>query len=153
MKKLLLSLCFIISINCFSQSLDTVSDQTLILRSQDWAWLVGKFGQGVDSLDRAIIRSIRTQVLLANPATWNTNVTITGLKGRHIIWMYAEYSRSSFNEILNLGSNNAERTTIYTNIRALTNSAIQYNIGLIDTFWTEQYLNNRRGGKEILLDN
>jgi ABC-type ATPase involved in cell division len=153
MKKLITLIVILISINSFGQNLDTVTNVTLTLRSQDWAWLIGKYGAGNDSTDRAVIRSIRAQVIAANPQTWTTNVQITGLKGRHIIWMYHAFNTAGFQEIVNMGNNTAERTTIYTTIRNINNSAIQYYIGVIDGNYANQFIDTRRNGKEILLDN
>ena len=136
----------------YAQNLDTVT-VNLTLRSQDWAWLVGKLGAGGDSTERTQIRSLRAQMIAANPTTWTENVQVTGIKGRVIIWMYSTYCSAGFQEIINMGSNIAERTTIWTNIRALSNSAIQYYIGVIDGNFSSQFINTRQSGKSILLDN
>jgi hypothetical protein len=152
MKKIILALLIIISLNSFGQNLDTVS-VSLTLRSQDWAWLIGKYGAGTDSTDRAAIRSIRTQIIAANPQTWNTNVTINNVKGRVIVWSYNAFCSAGFQEVFNMGSTTAERTTIWTNIRAINNSAVQYFIGVVDANFTNAFLENRKRGKEILLDN
>lgn len=149
MKKILLALCIIISVNVFGQE-GTVN---LTLRSQDWAWLIGRIGSGNDSAERQAVRNVRTQILAANPPTWNTNVQITGIKEKHIVRMYLEYNRASFGEMMNLGATNAERTTIYNNIRALVNTYIQTQITVIDNSWTTEFTNNRSQGKSIVLDN
>lgn len=152
MKKIILAIFILISINSYSQNLDTVT-VSLTLRSQDWAWLVGKFGAGTDSIERVQVRNIRTQIIAANPQTWTTNVTINNLKGRVIIWMYNAFATAGFQEIVNMGANTAERTTIYTNIRNINNSAVQYFIGVIDGNLSNMFINSRQNGKEILLDN
>jgi hypothetical protein len=54
---------------------------------------------------------------------------------------------------MNMGSTTAERTTIYTTIRNINNSAIQYYIGVIDANFSNQFINNRQSGKSILMDN
>jgi hypothetical protein len=136
----------------YAQNLDTVS-VSLTLRAQDWAWLVGKHGAGNDSTERVAIRNLRAAVLVANPATWTTNVTINGVKGRIVIWMYNAFCSAGFQEVINMGSTTAERTTIYTTIRNINNSAIQYYIGVIDANFTNQFINNRQSGKSILMDN
>ena len=151
MKKILLSVAILFSINCYSQNLDTVS-VSLTLRAQDWAWGVGKFGAGTDSISRARIRAIRTAMLAANPAAWTTNVTIT-VSGVVVMYLYNLFVYAPFSEVLAMGNTTAERTTIYTNIRAINNSALQYYIGSTDGSFPGSYLNYRNAGKSILLDN
>lgn len=140
-----------LTIVSYCQNPDT-ANVSLTLRAQDWAWLIGKYGAGSDSLSRVRIRNLRAAMLAANPATWTTNVTLT-VNGRIVVWAYDTYSRAGFGEIINMGANNAERTVIYTNIRALNNAAIQYYIGLIDGNMSSEFLNTRQQGKQILLDN
>lgn len=152
MKKIITGILIILSINCFSQSLDTVS-VSLTLRAQDWAWLVGKYGAGQDSASKVKIRAIRTAMIAANPATWTTNVTINNIPGNIVIWAYNQYNQAGFGEIVNMGTTNAERMTIYTTIRAITNSAVQYFIGVVDGNFSNQFINTRQQGKQILLDN
>ena len=151
MKKLILSIAILISVNSYSQNLDTVS-VSLTLRSQDWAWGVGKYGAGNDSISRARIRAIRTAIIAANPATWTTNVTIT-VPGVVVMYLYNSFVYAPFSEVLQMGNNTAERTTIYTNIRAINNTALQYHIGLTDGSFPAQFINTRNAGKSIVLDN
>lgn len=152
MKKIILLLTILVSLNSYSQNLDTVS-VSLTLRAQDWAWGVGKFGPGTDSIGRAKIRTIRTAMLAANPANWNSNVTIDNIPGKILIFLYDAFTRASFSEVLQMGNTTAERTTIYTNIRAINNSALQYYIGAVDGNFINSYINTRNTGKSILLDN
>jgi len=153
MKKIitLLSGIFLTTI-IYAQNLDTVQ-VSLTLRAQDWAWLVGKYGHGNDSTDKAEIRNIRTQLQSQNPATWATNATVTSVSGRLIISFYNSFAMAGFQEVQNMGSTNAEKATIYNNIRAINNSAVQYYIGVIDGNISNQFINTRKMGKEILLDN
>ena len=136
----------------YAQNLDTVQ-VSLTLRAQDWAWLVGKYGHGSDSTDKSEIRNIRTQLQAQAPATWTTNATCTSVSGRLIIAFYSSYANAGFQEIQNMGNTNGERATIWTNIRAISNSAVQYYIGIIDGGHSSQFINTRKRGKEILLDN
>lgn len=135
-----------------AQSLDTVS-VSLTLRSQDWAWAVGKLGAGNDSTERVKIRSMRDAIRTANPATWQTNVTLSNIPGRIVMWIYNSFVTAPFDEMMAMGNTNAERITIYTNIRAINNSAVQLYIGIIDTALANQFIESRKRGKEILLDN
>jgi hypothetical protein len=150
-KTITLLTALFLSVLIYAQNLDTAS-ASITLRAQDWAWLVGKHGAGNDSTERVAIRNIRAAVLLANPQTWTATVTIT-VKGRVVIWMYNAFCSAGFQEIMNMGSTTAERTTIYTTIRNINNSAIQYYIGVIDANFSNQFINNRQSGKSILMDN
>jgi len=152
MKKIILLISVLFSVVSYAQNLDTVQ-VSLTLRAQDWAWLVGKYGHGSDSTDKSEIRNIRTQLQAQNPATWTTNATCTSVSGRLIIAFYNSYANCGFQEVINMGSTNNERMTIYNNIRAISNSAVQYYIGVIDGGLSNQFINTRKNGKEILLDN
>jgi hypothetical protein len=152
MKKIITLIAILFSLNASSQNLDTVS-VSLSLRAQDWTWAIGKYGAGTDSVSRARIRQIRTAVIAANPPSWTTNVTINNVPGVVVMAIYNIFIYAPFGEIMNMGSNTAERTTIFTNIRAINNSALQYYIGLRDGEISNQYINYRKFGKEILIDN
>jgi hypothetical protein len=152
MKKILTVIAIFISVNSYSQNLDTVN-VSLTLRAQDWAWAVGKYGAGTDSISRARIRAVRTAILAANPAGWTTNVTINNVPGVVVMYLYNSFVYAPFSEVLQMGNTTAERTTIYTNIRAISNSALQYRIGVTDGSFTGSYLNYRNTGKSILMDN
>ncbi len=152
MKKIIVIVAVLFSLNASSQNIDTVS-VSLTLRAQDWAWAIGKYGSGSDSTSRASIRQLRTAILAANPPAWTTNVTINNVPGRVVRTIYGLFVYASFGEVLQLGNTTAERTTIFTNIRAINNSVLQYFIGQIDGEISNQYLNNRNNGKAILMDN
>lgn len=64
MKRILFiaSIIFVVSGKCYAQNIDTVS-VSVTLRAQDWAWAVGKFGAGNDSLSRTRIRAINNPAL------------------------------------------------------------------------------------------
>lgn len=152
MKKLLIILGLVISQIGNSQSLDTVN-VSLTLRAQDWAWAVGKYGHGTDSTSKARIRAIRTAIIAANPQTWTTNVTINNVNGNVAMYIYRAFLFAPFGEVFAMGSTTAERTTIYTNIRAVSNSALQYFIGVADAQAGSMFVNSRQDGKAILMDN
>ena len=152
MKKIILSIAILVSVNSYSQNLDTVR-VSLTLRAQDWAWGVGKYGAGTDSISRVRIRAVRTAMLAANPASWTTNVTINNVPGVVVMYLYNSFVYAPFSEVLQMGNTTAERTTIYTNIRAINNSALQYYIGSTDGSFPAQFINTRNVGKSIVLDN
>lgn len=153
MKKILSLIIVIITANSIkAQNLDTVN-VSVTLRSQDWAWAVGKYGSGSDSLSRARIRAIRTAVIAANPQSWTTNVTVNNVNGNVVMWIYNQFVHADFGEMMAMGNNNTERTTIYTNIRAINNSALQYWIGVSDASLVTSFTNFRNEGKTILIDN
>lgn len=154
MKKILFCLTiFLISLSVMCQRIDTVTISSLTLRAQDWAWLVGKYGEGGDSTSKNKIRAMREQIRTANPATWGANVAITNIPGNIVLWMYNAFNNATFGEVFNMGSTQAQRTNIYTQIRAINNSALQYFIGVIDSQSEAEFTRNREVGKYILLDN
>lgn len=152
MKKILLVISVFVSLNMKAQNLDTVS-VSLQLRAQDWAWAIGKAGQGSDSVSRSRIRAIRTAIIAANPATWTTNVTINNVSGYVVMYIYNAFLSAPFGEMMAMGATNAERVTIYTNIRAINNATIQYHIGNADATGNGVFISTRQNGKTILLDN
>lgn len=152
MKRIFVVLMMMISMFAKSQTLDTVN-VSLTMRAQDWAWAIGKYGTGTDSASMARVRAIRTAIIAANPASWTTNVTINDLSGKQVMFIYNTFISAPFGEVLAMGNNTAERTTIYTNIRAISNSALQYFIGKSDTRAGQRYTNSRGDGKAIILDN
>lgn len=153
MKKLITIILVIITANSIkAQNLDTVN-VSVTLRAQDWAWAIGKYGAGNDSTGRARIRALRTAITTANPPTWATSVTINNVNGNVVMWIYNQFIHAGFGEVLAMGTNSAERTTIYTNIRAINNSALQYWIGVSDASLTNNFTNSRNEGKTILIDN
>jgi len=135
MKKILstVSLLFIATIiYCQQCSLDGVT-ASLTLQFRHWKWAASKIGIGQDSISTNRMRAFRTQVLAANPATDATNVTINNVPGEVIEEIYRLYIfNCSFAEYFNMGSTDAERRTIFTNIRALVNSCIVSRVALID---------------------
>lgn len=136
----------------YCQNIDTAS-ASLTLKAKHWAWAIGTYGEGQDSATRSKIRAIRVAIVAANPATWETNVTINNLSGKVIVGIYQIFCNASFNIVLQMGANTAERTEIYTNIRAITNSAIQNWITQYDATFANEYIRVRNIGKNIVMDN
>lgn len=151
MKKIIVFALLLISFNSFSQRVDTVN-VSVTLRAQDWAWGVGRLGIGSDSATRTKVRAIRNAIRLANPASWTTPVSIT-VNGTILLSLYKDWISCPAGVMLNMGNNQAERAIIYTTIRAINNSALQYFIGVIDANAANIYTSERATGKQILIDN
>jgi hypothetical protein len=152
MKKILLSICIIFSINSFGQScsLDGVT-ASLTLQFRHWKWAASKIGIGTDSISTNRMRAFRTQMLAANPATDATNVTINNVPGEVIEEIYKLYIfNNTFAEYFNMGATDAERRTIFTNIRALGNPCIIERVAIIDAQATGFYNNTQTRGHYII---
>lgn len=151
MKKILLSICIILSINAFSQcSLDGVT-ASLTLEKRHWLILATKIGIGTDSTSINRMRAFRTQMLAVNPATDGTNVTINNIPGEVIETIYRIYLFDiNFNEYFNMGSTDAQRRTIFTNIRALTNPCIVARVAILDAQALNVYANQLSRGNAII---
>lgn len=157
MKKILLLIIIAITSSLFAKSqncsLDGVT-ASLTLEKRHWFWAVSKYGEGQDSISRARIRALRTAIIAANPATDATNVTLNNVPGEIIVFIYTAYlNNCSTGEYLQMGSTDAERRTIYTNVRAIANSCVQANISSIDTQATLNYNSSIGKGKSIVFDN
>lgn len=156
MKKLIL-LIIVITSSVFAKSqtcsLDGVTT-SLTLEKRHWFWAVAKYGDGNDSISRARIRALRTAILAANPATDATNVTLNNVPGEIITFIYFSYiNNCSTGEYLQMGSTDAERRTIYTNIRGIAQSCIQAYIAVIDANIIAMYNGQISKGKSIVFDN
>ncbi len=151
MKKILLSLCIIFSINTFSQcSLNGVTS-SLQLQFRHWKLIANKIGIGTDSLTINRMRALRTQMLAANPATETTLVTINNIPGEVIVEIYRLYIFDlNFAEYFNMGSTDAERRTIFTNIRAIVQSCIEARVAIIDAQALNNYANQLSRGNAII---
>lgn len=151
MKKILLLICIIFSINSFSQcSLEGVTS-SLTLQFRHWKLLANKIGIGTDSLTINRMRGLRTQMLAANPATETTNVTINGIPGEVVVDIYRLYVFDlNFAEYFNMGSTDAERRTIFTNVRAIVQSCIQARVAIIDAQALNNYATQLTRGNAII---
>lgn len=152
MKKLLLLICIVFSFNgVFGQcSLDGVSS-SLTLQFRHWKLLATKIGIGTDSLSINRMRAFRTQMLAANPATDATNVTINNIPGEVIVDIYRLYVFDiTFAEYFNMGSTDAERRTIFTNVRAIVQPCIEAHVAIIDAQALNMYANKLSTGNAII---
>jgi len=147
MKKVLLFILVLISINTFSQCAGT---NNLTMEVRHWYWAVNKYGAGTDSASIGRIRDLRTQLIATNPADSTTSVQITGIPNDIILGIYSFYGQATFAEYMNMGSTDAERRTIFTNIRALVTPCIVSRIAEIDYNKSLNYWNGNKTGKAIL---
>lgn len=139
MKKILLSLCIIVSINSYSQSLDTVYVRNLTLRAEDWYWLKGNWSPQ-DSIEKKAWKKIRVALLTANPASNITNVTIDSIPGRIALRFYTVFVQSSKSETSNLQNNISQNIKAYTPMLLFTNA--------VDAEYLSRFTNTRQNGKD-----
>lgn len=152
MKKILLSILILISIDSFAQNIDTAK-ASLTLRLREWEWVIGKKGAGDDSISAARVRVLRNAVIAAGTLNPDANITVNNVPGNIIMDIYRIYLNSSVGDMLNLGTNTAQRLNILTTIRAITNDAIQAAIVFAD----QPYIDANNGatyrGAIILIHN
>lgn len=147
MKKIILAISLFFSIQSFSQGhIDTVNVQNLTLKAGDWAYLVS-FIDAKDSTIIAFVRKVRTAAQALQNPTWNTNMTVSNIRGVEVLEMYRTVTSRQIGMSEAIGSN------IVNKIRAINNAALLYHIGQIDATYNSQYLQRRSIGKNILLDN
>lgn len=145
MKKILLLIGLLMTINCLSQSLDTVT-VNLTLRSGDWAFIAGSV-QVDDSLEVLTLRRLRDTVRTANPANFTTNVRFNSIPGRIVFRMYVYVKQLPITLYEQVGTN------INTQIKAIPNTTLQNFITAFDNQANQEYINRRTKGKFILFDN
>lgn len=145
MKKILLLIGLLMTIDCFSQSLDTVT-VNLTLRAGDWAFIAGSVRPD-DSLEVLTLRRLRDSVRTANPATFNTNVRFNSIPGSIVFKIYVFVKQIPITLYEQVGTN------INTQIKAIPNSTLQSFITAFDNQANSEYLNRRTRGKFILFDN
>lgn len=139
-----------ISIEAVSQCAGTNSLQ---MEVRHWFWVINKHGPGVDSLSISRIRALRTQMIAANPADSTTLVTINNVPNDIIIVIYSWYVNATFSEYMLMGTTDAERRTIFTNIRAITTTCVEDAVANIDYQESLEYWQGIKNGKAILRDN
>lgn len=144
MKRILVSLIFISSI-ASAQNIDTVFVRNTIMPTGDWAYLVGSsLSRESDSVMIVALRRIKTAITAANPANFNTNVTIDSIPGRAMIEWYRQLLFSPFGETRNRGGN------IFNVITA--KAVLATFISEIDVRVGDLFIKERTRGKNYLLD-
>jgi len=91
--KYILSLAIIlISLQSFSQNIDTVFVRNLTFKYEEWSWIVGGINpQGLDSVNKKRYKRLVNALDNANPAGIATNVTYDSLPGRFALFAFQEY--------------------------------------------------------------
>ena len=91
--KYILSLAIIlISLQSFSQNIDTVFVRNLQLKYEEWSWIVGGINpQGLDSANRKRYKKLTKFLDDANVAGFATQVTYDSLPGRFALFAFQEY--------------------------------------------------------------
>ena len=138
MKKLLLAILVLISINSFSQ-IDTIYVRNLSLRAEDWYWLKGNWNPS-DSVAKKAWKKIRVKLVLDNPASNTTMVTVDSIPGRIALVFYATFFNASKGETANLTNNISQNIKAYTPMLTFT--------ALVDAGFLNKFTNTRQNGKD-----
>jgi len=92
MKYILSLAIIIISLQSFSQNIDTVYVRNLQLKYEEWSWIVGGINpQGLDSVNKKRYKKLTKFLDDANVAGFATNVTYDSLPGRFAMFAFNEY--------------------------------------------------------------
>lgn len=112
MKKILIGICVIVSINSFSQdAIDTIYSRYVQLQWEDLKWLVESSTRIDDSLEMATASKIKEFVKTIPGKQASTLITLDSVPGRvHKSW-YDTYMSASRTETLGLSN------TVRTNLR------------------------------------
>lgn len=145
MKKILLIISVLFSLVASAQRLDTVLVRNLQLRAGDWAYLVS-YVEERDSTSIATVQKIRKKIQGTASPNFNTQIVVDSLPGSIVFSMYSVIKNASAGEYEILGNN------VSNNIKAVTNSALQYFIGLVDGGHQAEFIRRRSLGKNKLLD-
>ena len=153
MKKILLSICLIISLNGISQCDLTGVNADLTIKFKHWKLLAARIGNGAvgDTVANRRMQNFHNQMLVINPANDEVNVTIVNVPGEVIMRIYEIYLfEMNFALYFNMGSTDAERRTIFTAVRALTNPCIIARVAIADAQALNSYANQLSNGNAII---
>lgn len=139
MKKILLSLCLIVSINSFSQTLDTIYVRNLALRAEEWYWLKGSWLPTGEEEKKAW-KKIRNTLVAAAPPNNSTMVTIDSVPGSIALSFYSIFLRGLKGETAFITNNISQNIKAYTPMLPFTNA--------IDAQYSNQFTNTRKNGKD-----
>lgn len=139
MKAILLSILMIISVNSFSQSIDTVYVRNLTLRAEDWYWLKGQwYPSGTTA--KAAWKKMRAKLTADNPGNNTTNVTIDSIPGSIALQFYSMFMNASKGETSNLTNNISSNIKAYTPMLLFTNA--------VDAELLNRFQGRRADGKD-----
>ena len=145
MKKYITIIGLFLSLNSFSQNIDTVFVRHTTMTSGDWSYLTGSsLSREIDSVMIVALRRVKNAITIANPQNFNTNITIDSIPGLAMMQWYRELLFSPFGETRNRGGN------IFTVITG--KSQLATFINEIDTRVGDLFIKQRTKGKNYLLD-
>jgi len=139
MKKILSLLLVIISINSFSQNIDTVRVRNLNLRAEEWYWLKAQWNPK-DSLEKNTWKKMRNKLVADSPATNTTMVTIDSIPGKVALFFYQVFLFNTKGETSLLPNNISNNIKGYAPMTPFTNT--------VDAQFTAMFQNNRQNGKD-----
>lgn len=142
MKKTLIFICIILSINSIGQNIDTVYVRNLNLRAEEWYWLKAQWTPR-DETEKKAWKKIRNTLVAAAPATNGTMVNIDSIPGRVAHFFYSIYAAAQKQETSYM-SNDAN--SIGTKIKAYT--PIAPFCTSIDDTKQAAFQNTRKNGKD-----
>lgn len=147
MKKILFAILILAGINAGAQNIDTVLVRNLQLQAQDWAWLIGKNVNAIntDSASAKEFRRLRDRIRTANPPAWTTNVTIDSIPGFVAFAFYKTVKTSNAGEIV------SRYTAITGALEAKTN--LTWWITPFNAVMVSDFNRPRDLGKYIVMDN
>lgn len=142
MKKILIAICLIVSVNTFSQNIDTIRVRNLQLKYEEWSWLIGGINPfQLDSLSKKQYKKLTKFLDEANPAGFGTNITYDSLPGRFALFFFQEYWK-------NHEARDNMGTGIDTKIRAYT--PLSGFIAAADAARLQLFTSRRNFGRDII---
>ncbi len=139
MKKLLSLFIILISLNSFSQNIDTIYVRYLTLRTEDWYWLKGNWSPS-DESSKAAWKKMRTKLNADNPASNTTLVMIDSIPGKVALAFYNTFMQFSKGETSSLTNTISQNIKAYTPMLPFTNA--------VDADMLNRFQNNRKNGKD-----
>lgn len=146
MKKIILVLS-LFAFKAKAQTIDTVLVRNLQMQGQDWAYVVGKNIDHIntDSASAKEFRRIRDRIRTINPASWTTNVTVDSIPGWVAFAFYKTVKSANAGEIVARYSAITAAIESKNNMTSFLNS---YNAILLSDF-----NRSRDRGKSVVIDN
>lgn len=143
MKKLLILICVLISLESFSQKpIDTVYVRNLTLKYEEWSWIIGGINPfELDSVNKKRFKKLTKFLDDANPAGFSTNITYDSLPGRFALFAFREYW-AHHEARDNMG------TGIDTKLRAYP--PLASFIALADAEKLSKFISRRNFGRDII---
>jgi hypothetical protein len=139
MKKIILLVLVIVSVNSFGQTLDTVYVRNLQLRAEEWYWLKGNWIPQ-DTIQKKAWKKIRTKLVSDNPPTNATLVTIDSIPGVVALMFYSMFINSSKGETGFMTNNISQNIKAYTPMLLFTNEKDAEN--------QSRFQNARKNGRD-----